>query len=614
MAIALLRGPAEKVDGQQLANGSVRGSAMAPASVGPLTIRDEAVGTQHLQDGSVTTPKIGDDTITAEKIRDGELVLALFASSLRPIQIVANLPPLADPDYPPDAVVLNQADGKIYRNVADVWTAAVPTTDLTGQITETQITDDAITTPKIAADAVVAEHVSAGAIEAEHLAADSVTAGSIQAGAVSTSELAADAITADKIQADAVGADQLAAIAIDVTKYIKSSNYVAGQSGWAVDGAGNAEFGNVQVRGTLDGGSLVGSNILVGDVGDADVGTDFSEYASGSPPSDWTVSTEPFGPITVETAVGAEGGKRLRFDKTGGSSLYRTALWTGEGEFRDFDVVAKYRFTAPVVETVAGHQAGIFLRSDLGVTLPAAYEFLELAEDAGAVVLRFYSNGAFLGVLESTVISRAGFENGIPEDTDLYLKCRAVGRKMYAKVWVSPNTEPPGWDLADVVVDETAGYLGFGVYEEATVPDFELDTFEVSPLTSKFNVGEDGELFIGDPNPTQAPFNVSPEGALRIGASGDSLVEKRRVTVNFDAPSVAANSGGVWDIPLPAGTTSTTAKTFFTFQEGIGNTGLVPIQAQCFTVDEVRLIVRNVTGGAVNLGARDYTFDMTIIA
>lgn len=83
-------------------------------------------------------------------------------------------------------VVFNETDNKLYRWTGSAWTTAVPTTDLTGQVTDaqiadmaaakmtgqivsTQITDDAVTTPKLAAGSVVTAKVAAGTITAEKM-------------------------------------------------------------------------------------------------------------------------------------------------------------------------------------------------------------------------------------------------------------------------------------------------------------------------------------------------------------------------------------------------------------------------------------------------------------
>jgi len=73
-------------------------------------------------------------------------------------------------------MVFNEVDEKLYRYTAEGWTAALAAADLTGQITETQIEDDAISTPKIAAGAVLTKHLEASAITTAKLDAGAVTA------------------------------------------------------------------------------------------------------------------------------------------------------------------------------------------------------------------------------------------------------------------------------------------------------------------------------------------------------------------------------------------------------------------------------------------------------
>jgi hypothetical protein len=123
-----------------------------------------------------------------------------FASLVRPIQIVSSLPTLPDPNYPQGAVVFLTTDNKLYRSTGSSWTAVVPTTDLSGQITTTQIADNAITTPKLYAGAVTTEKLAAGSVTSDILAANSVTAGKIAAGAVGTTQLTADWITGKKFR------------------------------------------------------------------------------------------------------------------------------------------------------------------------------------------------------------------------------------------------------------------------------------------------------------------------------------------------------------------------------------------------------------------------------
>jgi len=116
-----------------------------------------------------------------------------FASTIEPVQIVNSLPSLPDPDYTANAVVLLTTDRKIYRRNGDVWTAVVPTTDLTGTIIETQIANDSISTPKLKALAVTADILAANSVIAGKIAADAVTAGTIAVGAIRAIDAVFDA-------------------------------------------------------------------------------------------------------------------------------------------------------------------------------------------------------------------------------------------------------------------------------------------------------------------------------------------------------------------------------------------------------------------------------------
>src|SRR5690606_12370867 len=72
-----------------------------------------------------------------------------FARDIKPVVPVSTLPQLPNPEYPQGSVVFLTTDNKLYRSTGTAWTAEVPTTDLSGTITETQIDNDAVTTPKL---------------------------------------------------------------------------------------------------------------------------------------------------------------------------------------------------------------------------------------------------------------------------------------------------------------------------------------------------------------------------------------------------------------------------------------------------------------------------------
>jgi len=148
-----------------------------------------AAGTTSSLDGTE------DGTIDGDILTPGTVDITPFASSIRPVAIVAELPSLPNATYPVGACVVLTTNGKLYRNVADAWTAAVPTADLTGTITGDQIAANTITAAKIAADTITAGQIAAGAISASEIAAGAVTATKIAAGIITATHISAGGLT-----------------------------------------------------------------------------------------------------------------------------------------------------------------------------------------------------------------------------------------------------------------------------------------------------------------------------------------------------------------------------------------------------------------------------------
>ena len=119
-----------------------------------------------------------------------------FPTDLKPIEVLPSLPTTGNYE---GRVVMRLSDGKIYRYKSGSFTAAVPAVDITGQVSSTQIADDAISTPKLKANAITADKIASNAITTGKLEANAVTAGKIAAGAISTDKLAANAIVASKV-------------------------------------------------------------------------------------------------------------------------------------------------------------------------------------------------------------------------------------------------------------------------------------------------------------------------------------------------------------------------------------------------------------------------------
>src|SRR5690606_27742676 len=168
------------------------------AGVGDGQIAQVSIAVRNVF-GQQSEPAIS--TITANYLDK-----SAFAANIRPVELVSALPQLPNPQYPQGSVVFLTTDNKLYRSTGNSWTAAVPTTDLSGTITETQIANDAVTTPKLKAGAVTTDKLAAGAVTADKRAANSVTAGAIAAGAVKADAIDSEAIESRHIKAGSIEA------------------------------------------------------------------------------------------------------------------------------------------------------------------------------------------------------------------------------------------------------------------------------------------------------------------------------------------------------------------------------------------------------------------------
>lgn len=166
--------------------GGTNGYTVTTGKVGNSDLGPLIVEAANLQNGAVTATKLAAQAVDLTK----------FANGIEPVSIVTSgsLPTVKTTN----AVYWS---GKLYRwdTTAAAYVASVPATDLTGQITATQITDGAITTPKMAANSISGDRIQAGTLDASKIVADSITAGQIAAGAIGAAEVAAGAIRAQHL-------------------------------------------------------------------------------------------------------------------------------------------------------------------------------------------------------------------------------------------------------------------------------------------------------------------------------------------------------------------------------------------------------------------------------
>lgn len=115
---------------------------------------------QDVVDGVLGPGAIPPGTIDADgALIPGSLSVTPFADTIRPVAIVPSLPTLPDASYPQGSLVVLTSDGKVYRNVADVWSKAVDGLDILA---------DTVTAGAIAAGAVGATEVATQALHVGH--------------------------------------------------------------------------------------------------------------------------------------------------------------------------------------------------------------------------------------------------------------------------------------------------------------------------------------------------------------------------------------------------------------------------------------------------------------
>ncbi|QRY68205.1 hypothetical protein JVX98_07925 [Ensifer sp. PDNC004] len=170
---------------QKIADAAVTAEKIMNEAVTSLKIAERAVSSAKIAVGAITEELVANGAISAGKIAEQAIGLTKFAAGITPVEIISGALPTTG-NFEGRQAFFN---GKLYRFTGGNWTSATAAGDVVGQITGTQIADDAVTSPKIAANAITASE----------LAAFSVVAGKVAAAAIGATEIQAAAITADKM-------------------------------------------------------------------------------------------------------------------------------------------------------------------------------------------------------------------------------------------------------------------------------------------------------------------------------------------------------------------------------------------------------------------------------
>ncbi|MDP4299936.1 phage tail protein [Leptothrix discophora] len=178
-------------------------------------------------------------TVSTAQIADSALTAAKFASTIKPVEVVATLPTTGNVA---GRTVFLTTDSKLYRYDGTNFVATVPTSDLTGTIGTTQIADSALTAAKFASTIkpveVVATLPTTGNVEGRvvYLTTDNKIYrydGAAFIATVAGADIAANSITAGQIAAGAIGADEIAANAITTKALLVTGNNLVANSDFA---------------------------------------------------------------------------------------------------------------------------------------------------------------------------------------------------------------------------------------------------------------------------------------------------------------------------------------------------------------------------------------------
>jgi hypothetical protein len=239
--------------------------------------------------GTLTNSQIADlaaskltGQVVASQIADAAITTAKFAGGLAPVEIVGTLP--VSGNFEGRTVYLT-TDDKLYRYNGTSFTASVPSTDITGTLTNSQIADLAaakltgtIVSSQIADSSISTAKIAAGAITATQIAADTITSNQIAANAITSSELAANSVIAGKIQAGAITATEIATGAIttkqlaiyDFESVVPNGNFQSGDAanlfqpatGYTVVPRASAHTGTAPTTHVLQIASTVSGDLL----------------------------------------------------------------------------------------------------------------------------------------------------------------------------------------------------------------------------------------------------------------------------------------------------------------------------------------------------------------
>ncbi len=209
--------------------------------------------------------------------------------------------------------------------------------------------------------------------------------------------------------------------------------------------------------------------------------TDFSTYAAGLRPNDWSNAYTSSGYV-VQWEGGSLGMKLLHHSVA--ATANHVLRWDAAGSFGDVEVEAVARVTR---DSKYNEGAGVVVR---GSSTAATFYTTRLSSSTGQWHITRYAGG--------TATDLAGWSNPFPKGTWIRQRFRVEGNALRAKFWAAGEPEPATWTLE--VSDPNQLPAGFvGVFSRRGSSSNEFEWFGVAPVSpanqppaASFTVAADG--------------------------------------------------------------------------------------------------------------------------
>lgn len=338
------------------------------------------------------------------------------------------------------------------------------------------------------------------------------------ANSISAREIAANTITSDKIALNTITANNFAnAIVLDA-KIVRSNNYIAGTSGWVINGNGFAEFRNISIGGTSN-----INGVPIGNIATVVTNFETNNDQIATTPSD--ANSISFGTAIKNrdasidlpvTWVYNQGGSTSNSFNVDGFVLYLRSSNTNNNanitisDINNSNVQAVYLTSDKRSHVFSGVPESTSYKAAI-----RAYRIVDTNVNANGILFSGFINSDIRNIGVPTIGGGTGISIGDGKifigagnysnaDTGFFVDSDGKMSLKNSLVWNGTTLTVNGVINADSGVFK--GSIDIG-----------------GPDNQSLQVDTDGNLWLGHRTLASAPFRVSPDGQLYVGTSPNWL-------------------------------------------------------------------------------------------